>query len=758
VSTTTSAPSAAGVRGPTGAAWLTSALLLVSGAGVGLAAIMGVATPNVPSTLGAATAAAWVALLPGIAAVLVTAVARTPGLALTAGAGLAGIARLVADLFVVLQPESVARPELLYPLSATAFPVRVAGGAAVLLVADVVAVLAGVLAARALAGRVRELRDSGLTEQIASAGRSDGADDPFVDDPFGGPGAGGVRAGAFGAGGFGADGTDGGGFADDGLGDGPAPVVRNVPMLAVGFLAIAVFGFSGIQATYTGGYIEKMLFIPGSDAGTVIAPFLLAFLALGAVTFAGSLPRSTAMALLGGVAAAVATPAITAMVVAAGDAPVQLSSAAFGVLAGALVLLLAGLLTRVRWRSAGSAEVPATGAAEPAVTVESPSTATVPESADEVARSTGIRWVATGLALLAGVLLCAAWRLDLLSGSGPVQTVAEQGGLANGRTAVSFLLAGVVLVVAGLASAAGRRPAGLAGRAALTVTWGAAVWAIARPISVLAEYRSGTEQAQLALSGGALTPAERAQVDATVAHWSIGPGLWCGMIAALLALAAAVLAGVALAREQDELTTVRDDDDAEVSARLRRRTGLGLAVAAVVALALPLSSVDGVISAALFSLGADVSWAGWAVLVAVLLAVAVGMTTGSGWIALGALVAAAAVLVVYAWPPAGVSSDPGYAVGPGTVAAWVLVVLLLAGAVVMWWSAHGVTASEVTTSELTSPAPAGAAQAVKAGSSAPNLSAPKAPAQKTASSSRKAPASKGARRGTAGRKRPPKRR
>ena len=106
------------------------------------------------------------------------------------------------------------------------------------------------------------------------------------------------------------------------------------------------------------------------------------------------------------------------------------------------------------------------------------------------------------------------------------------------------------------------------------------------------------------------------------------------------------------------MTVVRDDDRAEASARLRRWIGAGLAVLAVVTLALPLASVGGVTTSALFSLGADISWAGWTMLVAVLLAVVIGATTTSGWIALGALVAAAADAVVYVVPPTGVGALP----------------------------------------------------------------------------------------------------
>ncbi|WP_029138000.1 hypothetical protein [Nakamurella lactea] len=691
--TTASVPATAGARAATPAAWLTSVLLLVAGLGAGLAAVIGVATPHVPGTLGAAGSAAWVALLPGVLAVLVTAIRPIAGLALVAGAGIAGIARLLADLFVLLQPESVARPELLYPLSATAFPLRTGAGGWVLVLADLLAVLAGALAARALARTIRELGGAVLP---------DSAD--------------GVRGSGFvGHGDVDGQGHDLGDGDGDGDGDpwrsddgsvGPAPAVRNMQMLAVGFIAIAIFGFSAIQATYTGGYIDMMLFVPGSDAGTVIAPFLLAFVALCGVVVAGGLPRTVAVSLLGGIAVAVAVPAITALVVAGTDAPVQVSSSVVGVLTGAVVLLLAGLLTRARWRSSdpvpGSAGVGSEGVGS---RVGSDGAAR-----DTAAGSTGFRWAAAVLGLLAGVLLVVGRWLDVFGGRGPVQTVTDQGDLANDSTGLSFLVAGIVLVLSGAVALIGRSGPGRAGRAALTVVWGAAVWALARPISLLGEYRSGTDQAELALSGGSLTPEQRALVDATVAHWSIGPGMWCALVAATLALVAAVLAGLALARELDEVTSVRDDDAAEASAQLRRRLAAGLAVVTVIALALPLSQRGGVTTAALFSLGADSSWAGWAVLVAVLVALVVGASSSSGWIALGALTGAAGVMLCYVLPPAGLRADAGFATGAGTVAGWVVVVLLLAGAPVMWWSASRVAPAAVPPSLIEAePGPSGRA-------------------------------------------------
>ena len=650
--------------------WTTAILLLVGGAGVGLAAAIGVVRPDVPGTIGGATVAAWVAVLPAVIAVLLTAVRPLAGLALGAGIGITGVARLAADLFVLLQPESVARPELFYPVSGRAYPIGVAPGGLVLVAADAVTVIAGVLSARALSGVVDDLGDRFVIGRVA--GEISGGSLP--DDP-------GAGAGGGGAGGRG-DGVASG--AVDGRAGGPA--ARNVPMLVAGFMAVAFVGFGAAQLPYSGGFIEQRLSVPGTDFGSLIAPFLIAVVIVGAVILAGARPRTLASSMLGGVAVAAAVPALTAIVVGATDAPVVLSWTVYAVLLGCVVLLLAGLLSTVRWSAgaawstsrAGSAE---TGAAADAAADAGPgdTAADYRSVADEPADSgPPARWAST-LGLLAAGAFLAAWSLPVVLLNGHREALGTNGYRTDDRVSASLLLVGILLAVSAVASMVRRPAVARSGRAAQLVGWSSAVWVLALPIDLLESLGSQVGEAQNFADAGILDPA-------SVSHWTIGPGLWLAIAGALLAAAAAVAAGIALGRAEDEDTTVTDDESAERSRRWRWVVAGILLVFSTAVLAMPIYRIVGagsaVSSSSVFGGAGDV-WGVWALLAGIAVAVVAGARTRYGEVAAGAVLAAAAVMAIRLVFPRGLAGDPGFRPEAGRITGWIGVAMLLAGSAVM---------------------------------------------------------------------------
>lgn len=653
--------------------WTTAILLLVGGAGVGLAASIGVARPDVPGTIGGATGAAWVAVLPAVIAVLLTAVRPLAGLALGAGVGITGVARLAADLFVLLQPEAVARPELFFPVSGRAYPIGVAPGGFVLVAADVVTVLAGVLGARALSGVVDDLGDRFVTGR--GAGEISG---PSVPDE---PGAGvGVGAGV---------GAGGGGVRSVGV-DGPAggPAARNVPMLVAGFMAVAFVGFGAAQLPYSGGFIEQRLSLPGTDFGSLIAPFLIAVVIVGAVILAGGLPRTLASSMLGGVAVAAAVPALTAIVVGATDAPVALSWTVYAVLLGCVVLLLAGLLSTVRWSAGAAGSTSRAGSAGIADAADAGADAAAGPGdfaadhrslQDEPADSRSpARWAST-LGLLAAAAFLTASSLPVVLLNGHREPLGAGGYRTDDRVSASLLLVGILLAVSAVASMVPLPAVARSGRAAQLVGWSSAVWALALPIDLLESLGSQVGEAQNFADAGILDPA-------SVSHWTIGPGLWLAIAGALLAAAAAVAAGIALGRAEDEDATVTDDESAEKSRRWRWMAAGILLVLSTAVLAMPIYRIVGagsvVWSSSVFGAAGDV-WGVWALLAGIAVAVVAGARTRYHEVAAGAVLAAAAVMAIRLVFPRGLAGDPGFRPEAGRITGWIGVAVLLAGSAAM---------------------------------------------------------------------------
>ncbi|HEY5116174.1 MAG TPA: hypothetical protein VIJ00_11675, partial [Nakamurella sp.] len=130
---------------------LLAGLLLLAGVLVGLCPLIGVVTTADGSPTDAVTIAAFTAVLPGLLAVALAVPRPVLALAATAGAGLIGLARIFADLALLTEIDGVTRPELFYETTDRARPFAATGGGWLLLAADLLMVVAGVLAAGRLA-------------------------------------------------------------------------------------------------------------------------------------------------------------------------------------------------------------------------------------------------------------------------------------------------------------------------------------------------------------------------------------------------------------------------------------------------------------------------------------------------------------------------------------------------------------------------------------------------------------------------------
>lgn len=292
---------------PSTSALAPAVLLLLGGVLAALVPVIGVVHSFDGSPMDAWAIAGWTAVLPGVLAVLLSAFRPVAGLAAAAGAGAVGAARFVIDLSVVINPAAVARPELFVETTTRAEPLRAAAGGYVLLVADLIAVAAGVLAALRLSRAVAFPEPDLLAPVI----------DP---DPHG-------------------------------------PVVlpeptrrRNNVMLVTGLVGVLLLFAGSLSNAYTGGFLVERFVPVGGDVSGTLGVVLLGFVGAVAVLCAALLPRELAAPLLGGTALAAAVPALTAIVAVLAGAPTALTGAVWFVLFGAVVLAGSALLARVRVR------------------------------------------------------------------------------------------------------------------------------------------------------------------------------------------------------------------------------------------------------------------------------------------------------------------------------------------------------------------------------------------------------------------------
>jgi len=282
-------------------ALLVAAMLLLGGVMVGFGPTLGVARSYDGSTVGIAAGAVWVVLLPGITAVLISGWKPILGLAVSAGAGMLVLARVVADVSLWTGINTAFRPELFYELSDGALPFRAGPGVAMVVGGDVVMLAAGVMAARLLTANL-----SLQTESNFLIGRSEDEGPP-----------------------------------------GSRPE-RNTWVILAGFLGILGLLIVSLSLPYRGGYLAARYLPAELDLLGLTAALIAAAVATIAVLACAVLPRQMSSALLGGVAIAAAMPLLTAIAARLSSAPVQLNPIIWVGLSAAIVLAAAALFSRVR--------------------------------------------------------------------------------------------------------------------------------------------------------------------------------------------------------------------------------------------------------------------------------------------------------------------------------------------------------------------------------------------------------------------------
>ncbi|GAA2004163.1 hypothetical protein JL107_18305 [Nakamurella flavida] len=713
------------------------------GVGLLVAAVVGAAAPLIGvvgaadgSVVGGTTAAGWIAILPAVLVLVLAGGRRVPALAVAAGAGSFAVVRLVTDLPLVLGPDDLVRPDLFAETSDAARPFTVGAGAFLVLLADLLALVVGVLAARALAAAPmpdaalpgtalpgaalpgtalpdtalpdRALRDGQRPDRSGTAAGGhvapgpaagstntsgvrrtspDGAGRPAVDrSPIDGDGGGAGPAARFGSG------------AE------PMPPLRlagNAPMIAVGCLGAVVVAAGLLSVPYRGGYLELRLVPAATDLSGVLAAFV-ALLALAvAVLVAAGVPRAVSAGLLAGAGLAAALPGLIAIVAVTAGAATSLSAAAFLPMVGGALVGASAALNRLRPTSTYTSQpvdLPANGrgddsvappAGGPRADGSSPAArATPPRTAERgAAGPDGGRIGSRGSIVVGGLLLAAAagcllaWRRPILlfDGAAPTPEVADIAAPA----APPFLMAAIVLAVAGVlallpwTAQAGRTSAG--------VVWAGALLALTDAGVLLARLIRAAGNTQDPLSS------LMAAVPAEFKHtWSAGPGFWAGVAGVVLAAAAAVLAPVITRRVAEQSLLQVDDASADRSRVIRRGPLAVLVVLIVGAGAFPVWTADLTRSTALLR-GYEVGTLGvWAVTLAAVGAVLLGGTSLKPVVAAAAPVAAAVVLAQRCLVPAAIRDEAGFATGPGLVAGVVAVVGLLLVAPLFWRAARRV--------------------------------------------------------------------
>ena len=404
-----------------------ASLLLAAGVVIATSPLAGQVSAADGAPLSAFMAAGWVAVLPGLLAVVLTLIRPGLGLAATAGSGLIGLSRLLADLAVVTETDRVSRPELFVETTDRARPLTVGAGGWVLLAADVLMLVVGVLAARRLAAQLwsgDDLRGDVLFGPPDDPPPALGEDDnPMPEES--------AVARAL------ADAT-------------PARRRLNLPMVGTGFAGAVLLLVGSLDVLYTGGYLTLRVLPFGTSVSGLAAAVVLAVTVSAMVLVAGGLPASIAQALLGGAALAAAVPALTAVVAVLVGAPTGLSPVVWWALAGAALVALSGVFA---------------GRGRPTVAVTE--AAGGPRAATMTAATAG---------LLAAVALAGASQTALLYLDGaPPDEVA---GVLLTPASLPLLIAAVPLAVAAVLAFV-RASVGV-GRAALLVVWAGAGYALGR--------------------------------------------------------------------------------------------------------------------------------------------------------------------------------------------------------------------------------------------------------------------------------------
>ena len=498
------------------AAVVLSTLLLLAGVLVGISPLLGVVRTADSSPTTAVAVAALAAVLPGLLAIGLALRRPILGLAGTAGAGVIGVVRLLTDVAVLSEPDRVTRPELFAETTERARPFTPGAGGWVLVLADVLWLTVGVLAAIRLA-RLVAPGDDDPAERIFSA------PDPVTLEPVDRV-SGGMEITEVGS-------TDATEVAAALSRASPGRRSLNMPMVLVGFLGAVLLMVGALGTPFAGGYLALRVLPFGSSLTGLIGAALLGFVAAVVVVIAAALPTSIGRTLLGGTALAAAVPGLTAVLAVLFGAPTSLSPVVWCGLLGALVLAAAGLLTRRTVDSAGARYLD--GAPPPG-------------------------WMTTGtgvLALLAAAALVGAGSMPLLYLDGAAPDDVAGGALLP--AALPQLVAAIPIAVAGLLAVVPSLAA--LGRAAATVVWAGAVYAFG--------------QALLARS---LVLSTTGDSTGTAHVWTTGPGQWFSVLGTICAGAAAVLAVLTMRRVEQASTAIVDDDTLADARAARRWPAVGL--------------------------------------------------------------------------------------------------------------------------------------------------------------------------------------
>jgi hypothetical protein len=609
-----------------GAALAVASLLLSGEVLVGIGGLIGVARAYDRSVLGVASGAVWMVLLPAVLALLLAGWKPALSVAVSAGAGVVALARVLSDLDLLTSTNTVIRPEFFYEVTDRAQPFSAAPGAVVVVIGDLIMLTAGVLAARRLSNGL-----SFRTERIFDAA-------PLESEQYrSGPG---LLAEALES----ADADRGADPGGDKAEEAAGGTERNNWLIFAGFVGVLGILIASLGLPYESGYLVNRYLPAEIDLLGIAAALVVALVGTVAVLAAAVLPRQIAVAMLGGVAIGGAVPFLTAVAVRAAGAPVRLNPiVGFGLL-GALLLVAAGLLTSVR----------------------------LVQDVDREPSPQSVRLlniVGAVLTLLVAAAAFAAWRSPQLSfNGGPVPAPVSSGEISAPQagpflvTAIIPLIGGVLWLVPGL-----RR----AGRAVASVGWIALVFAVAQSLYILGQ-----------LVNSASVP----NAGFAAPRWTAGPGLWLGVVG--IALGAAVLAVSSAASRQavDSSALVADD---ETLARARSVGGMVatvMTVVTVVALVLPVYRSAQSTSATLL-VGYQVN--SWGVLALAIGAIAAAWMAGhanSVSAALAFSLTGAALLTTRLVIPDAVRAQDGFVVQAGLIAGYTAVAAFVVGAGVVAFS------------------------------------------------------------------------
>lgn len=600
------------------------ALLLFLGAAlVGVGGLVGVARAYDRSQLGVAPGALWTVLLPSVLALLLAGWKPVLSVAVSAGAGVVAVARVVSDLNLLTGANTAIRPELFYELTDRAQPFNTAPGAAVVVVGDVVMLAAGVLAARRLSNglsfRAARIFDAApIQPEVTSSGPEllaealESADSVRVAD-----------------------------LGQDHFDEALAVPERNNWLISAGFAGVLCLLIASLGLPYEGGYLANRYLPAEIDLLGIAAALVVALIATVAVLASAALPRQIAVALLGGVAIGAAVPFLTAVAVRATGAPVWLNPTVGLGLLGALVLAAAGLLARARL---------------------------VPEYDDDPSPRSirNLNIVGALLTLLVGAAGFTAWRLPQLSFNGGAVPTPLSSGDISAPQAAPFLVAAVIPLIGGLLWLVPslRR----AGRAIASVGWVAMIFAVAQSLYIL---------------GLLVNSASVPNAGFVLPRWTAGPGLWVGEIGIALGFAVLAVSSAASRVAADSSALVADEDTLVGARRVGALVATLLTVVTVVVLALPVyRTAQGTSATVLvgyqvnswgvFALAAGAIAAGW------LAARAVAVSAAIAFALVGAALLAVRLVI-----PAAVRAQDGFAVRAGLVAGYVGAAAFVVGAVVL---------------------------------------------------------------------------